>query len=64
MTDEQMWIKLYNVIDSVQTEAQRRGAIKYISLWYRAMCLRFNDDSDPDQFQHALDFIHSRKPSL
>lgn len=61
MTDGEMWIKLYNVLDSVQTEAQRKGAIEYVALWYKAMVLRFNDDTDPDQFLNALDTLHNLK---
>ncbi len=60
MTDAQMWIKLYNVIDSVQTEAQRITAMKYIALWYDRMILRFNDTSDPDQYLNALDTLRTR----
>jgi hypothetical protein len=63
MTDAQMWIKLYNVIDSVQTEAQRSGAMKYIALWYDRMVLRFNDTSDPDQYLNALDTLLTRELS-
>lgn len=32
-----MWIKLYNVLDSVLTDAQRETAYRYAELWLNTM---------------------------
>ena len=63
MNDAQMWIKLYNVIDSVQTEAQRIGAMKYAALWYDRMLMQFRDDADADQWFSAIDTLRNLKLS-
>jgi hypothetical protein len=63
INDAQMWIKLYDVLDSVQTEAQHIGAMKYAALWYNHMLMQFRDDTDADQWINAIDTLQQRKLS-
>jgi len=60
MNDAQMWIKLYDVLDSVQTEAQRDGAMKYAALWYHRMVMHFRNDADADQWINVIDTLQAR----
>ena len=56
MTKEQMWIKLYNVVDSVCIDTQRKTAYTYAELWLAKMIDMGHLSSDLGE-QYALAII-------